>query len=154
MESNLLQKSKAVSSFLKNNPDIFFTKADKGNSTVAVLKSEYVNNINNMLKDENTYILGDKDLTHKIDSDLRDILNRWFSKEFIENQTKRSLMSNNSLLHKAYGIPKIYKPNHPYRIIVLTISSPLHYFALFLHKILYKGIHYSMLKTAFSFIIC
>lgn len=64
-----------------------------------------------MLKDTNTYALVDKDPTHKIEKDLRDILNKWSSKGFIESHTKRSLTSYDSLLPRAYGIPKIHKQN-------------------------------------------
>lgn len=55
-ERILLNKSKFTSKFLSNNPNIIFAQADKGNSTVAILKNEYIDKINNMLSDTNTYI--------------------------------------------------------------------------------------------------
>jgi len=41
--------------FLKNNPNIIFIRADKGNITVAVNKIEYTNKIEDMLRDRDTY---------------------------------------------------------------------------------------------------
>lgn len=104
-----------------------------------------------MLKDTNTYVSVDKDPTLKIESDLRDILNRWVSKGFLESHTKMSLTSYDSLLPRAYEIPKIHKPYHPYRIIILTINSSFHHFALYLHKILYKSLPYSPFNVKNSF---
>lgn len=56
IDKELLFKSKILSEFWKNHPDILFTRADKGNVTVAVDRISYVNNINILLSDESTYI--------------------------------------------------------------------------------------------------
>lgn len=60
-------------------------------------------------------------------------------KSFI-NQNIRNSLKQNSLLPRVYGVPKIHKPNYPFRIIVFTINSPLYYFSLYLHKIIYISI--------------
>jgi len=49
--------------FLKHNPNIIFTRADKGNITVALNKIEYTNKINEMLQDIDTYNPINKDPT-------------------------------------------------------------------------------------------
>lgn len=90
--------------------------------------------------DTNTYITINKDPTKTIENNLKSILNRWKDLGFIDDNTKNLLRSSDSLLPRAYGIPKIHKINHPYRVIVSTIDSPLHKFSVFLHKILYKSI--------------
>jgi len=41
--------------FIKNNLDIIFTKADKGNITVVLNRNDYVSKITDMLDDINTY---------------------------------------------------------------------------------------------------
>jgi len=41
--------------FCKNNTNILFTKADKGNITVALKRTHYINSVNKMLKDSITY---------------------------------------------------------------------------------------------------
>jgi len=47
--------------FIKKNPDVIFTRADKGNITVALNREDYINSITNMLEDINTYIKIKKD---------------------------------------------------------------------------------------------
>jgi len=46
---------KITNKFIKNNLNIIFTRADKGNITVALEKSEYLNKIEEMLNDTETY---------------------------------------------------------------------------------------------------
>lgn len=42
------------------------------------------------------------------------------------------------MLPRAYGLPKIHKPNCPLRIIVSSINSPLYNLSVFLHKFIYN----------------
>jgi len=51
--------------FIKNNPNIIFTRADKGNITVTLEKTEYLNKIEEMLNDTETYEKINKDPTKK-----------------------------------------------------------------------------------------
>ena len=46
--------------FLKNNNDIFFTKADKGNLTVCMNISDYKQKMNTLLEDKSTYLVINK----------------------------------------------------------------------------------------------
>jgi len=48
---------RATSTFHKENPNILFTRADKGNTVVAVDRDSYYNNIEEILGDETTYQL-------------------------------------------------------------------------------------------------
>jgi len=41
--------------FIKNNPNIIFNRADKENITVALNRTDYINKIEDMLKDIDTY---------------------------------------------------------------------------------------------------
>jgi len=41
--------------FISNNNDIIFTRADKGNTTVALDKLDYESKMRNILSDRNTY---------------------------------------------------------------------------------------------------
>lgn len=59
--------------------------------TEAVFKNEYKAIINNMLKDNTAYQTTDKDPTNTTKNKLRDILNRWVQKGFINQHTKNSL---------------------------------------------------------------
>lgn len=131
-----MTKSKITTQFIKNNPDVIFTWADKGNSTISMSKTVY---IQKLLSNSDTYIIVDKDPIRTIESNLKDILNRWHNKKFINNETKKFLSSSKFSLPRAYGVPKIHKEN-PLRLIVSTINSPLHKLAQYLHQILYKSV--------------
>ena len=44
-----------MNNFLKQNSNVFFTRADKGNLTVCMNKTDYVNKMNALLDDKRTY---------------------------------------------------------------------------------------------------
>lgn len=44
------------------------------------------------------------------------------------------------MLAKAYGLPKVHKPNHPYRPIISLVNSPTHFLATILYNDLKKAI--------------
>lgn len=49
IERELLEVLMFAKQFVRLNPEIIFTKADKGNTTVALLKSEYLDKMNSLL---------------------------------------------------------------------------------------------------------
>jgi len=55
MQDELIRLLKITKSYCKNNTNIIFTKADKGNVTVALDRAHYFNSINLMLNDQTTY---------------------------------------------------------------------------------------------------
>jgi len=126
--------------FLSDHPDLIITRADKGNTTVAMDRGTYLNKMNDLLTDSNTYVIIKKNPVNKIISNLRELLARWRRKEFISTGVARSLLLSDGVLPRAYGLPKIHKANCPLRIIISSINSPLHFFASYLHKILYNNI--------------
>ncbi|KYN19995.1 hypothetical protein ALC57_07766 [Trachymyrmex cornetzi] len=69
----ILQKAtRLTKQFLKDNSNIIFTKADRGNLTVALDKNMYIEKVKTMLDDKDMKIL--KDPTSKINSNLRQLL--------------------------------------------------------------------------------
>ena len=54
LQKEMTQDIKSTHFFLKNNPNILITKADKGNTNVALDKTKYVNEIKTMLSDSRT----------------------------------------------------------------------------------------------------
>ena len=61
-----VREIKEARNFVKNNPDIVFIRADKGNTTVALTRANYNEKVINLLQDENTYQVRSKDKTTKI----------------------------------------------------------------------------------------
>jgi len=112
--NNLL---KITSKFVKNNPDIIYTTADKG-ITVALNRIEYMTKLENMLSDSETYDQIKKDPVKKIIKDIRTVLTGWKSKEYINNTIYNYIYCSDGNLPRAYGLPKIHKPGLTFRVIM------------------------------------
>jgi len=122
--------------FCLRNPEIIFTRADKGNITVALNKNNYINKMECLLGDINTYTLIKKDPSASIEKKLNARIKFWHKEKYISKSEMLQLRSSDSLLPKAYGLPKIHKENAPLRIIVSSINTALYPLAKFLNKIL------------------
>lgn len=75
--------------FAKNNP-IIFTRADKGNITVALNRDDYISKVNNMLLDTNTYIVN-RDPTPSLVRKTQVILKNWKKREYISRSTENCI---------------------------------------------------------------
>jgi len=73
-EKLLLKCLHHTEKFIRDNPDILFTKADKGNATVAIDISEYNNKMIENLSDANTYIEIKKDPIRKLSNNIKNVL--------------------------------------------------------------------------------
>ncbi|XP_077273242.1 uncharacterized protein LOC143903487 [Temnothorax americanus] len=140
VNTKLLTMYKITQRFCKNNPDIIFTRADKGNITVAMNKEYYIQKTENMLQDKNTYTILKKNPAKQIENDCNNLLKSWFKKEYISKKEYFRMHSSDAPLPKAYALPKIHKPNHPFRIIVSSIDTALYPLASFLQKIISDNI--------------
>jgi len=89
-----------------------------------------------ILKDINTYTIVNKDPSLSIERKLNYIVKKWYKEEYISKTELLRLRSSDSLLPKAYGLPKIHKKNTPLRIIVSSINTTLYPFAKLLSKII------------------
>lgn len=57
IQQKLLEMHKATKKFCRDNPNIIFTRADKGNITVALDRMEYTTKVDMVLGDKNSYSL-------------------------------------------------------------------------------------------------
>lgn len=126
--------------FLKNNDDVFITKADKSQVTVIMDKEVYIDRMTEMLNDKTTYTLLNKDPVKRITTKLNDLIKTWRNNEIIDENTYKCLNCTNGNLPRCYGLPKVHKPGYPLRIIVSSVGSPLYNVAKFLHDILHESI--------------
>ncbi|XP_071580549.1 uncharacterized protein [Temnothorax nylanderi] len=129
--------------FTLAHPNIFFTRADKGNVTIALNRDGYIEKMEETLADPATYSIVKKDPLKKMTNDLRELLKRWKNKKFISDQEYRALLTTDGVLPRPYGLPKIHKPGCPLRIIVSSINSPLYVLASYLHNIIYENITFT-----------
>jgi len=136
----ILKSLHITKTFIKNNPDIIFMKADKGNTVVALDRLDYVNKMEILLSDKDTYSMLQRNPVSKLLIDLKTMLKRWLNSKYISSCTHTYLNASNAILPRAYGLPKIHKPNVPLRIIVSSSGSPLHNLAEFLQKIISRSL--------------
>ncbi|EFN64952.1 hypothetical protein EAG_12523, partial [Camponotus floridanus] len=54
-DKSILGAFNAATKFTRENPDILFTRADKGNTTVALNRDDYLSNMLTLLADASTY---------------------------------------------------------------------------------------------------
>lgn len=104
IEKKLLRRSKMVSAFLQKKSWHHFHSPIKAILLLPFSKQDYLNKINNMLRNTNTYSLVNKDPTWGSERDLHDLLNRWVLKDFINNNIEHSLMPSNFLFSTAYRV--------------------------------------------------
>jgi len=136
IDAHILKEYINCKKFLKNNNDIFVTKADKGQVTVFMDKSEYVNQMEAILSDDSTYKILKNNPLRKITAGLDGLLKMWLKNNIIDGLTYKRLRCTNGSLPRCYGLPKIHKPGYPLRIIVSSLGSPLYEVAKFLNSVL------------------
>jgi len=151
IQLELMRLLRITKTFFKDNTNIIFTKADKGNITVALDRAHYINSINEMLIDPLTYEVIQKNPIKNLELKLNNILKRWVSLGFISKKELFALRNIDCSLPKAYGLPKLHKENIPFRIIVSSIGTTLYSVADYLQKILHNSLPPSMGQVKNSF---
>jgi len=94
-----------------------------------------------ILSDNDTYRLINRDPTNKMTTGIRSILTGWSSKGFIDQEIYKKLYISDGELPRSCGLPKIHKTNTPLRIIVSSINSPFYKLAIFLKDIIKKSLN-------------
>ena len=135
-----VEEMKDAGNFVKNNPEIVFTKADKVNTTVALARTDYSVKVKNLLQDENTYQARPKDTTTIIQNNVNCLVKTWEKKNLINNMLANDLKSSNAIPSRFYGLLKIHKEGNPVRPIVSCVGSPTYNLAPFLSTIISKNI--------------
>ncbi|XP_011869804.1 PREDICTED: uncharacterized protein LOC105563102, partial [Vollenhovia emeryi] len=136
----LLSQFSSCNRFLRDNEDVFVTRADKGQVTVVMNRDSYTEKMLDLLNDNNTYKSITRDPIRKITNKLHELIKAWLDNDIISESTYKYLNCTNGNLPRCYGLPKIHKSGYPLRIIVSTIGSPLYNISWFLHKILFDSI--------------
>lgn len=150
-DETLIRAANITKEFLRENPNVIFTRADKGNVTVALDREIYLKKMTDMFSDESTYLILSKNPIRKMINGLHELLVRWKSHNYISDMTYKRLNCTDGVLPRAYGLPKIHKPNCPFRVIVSSINTPLYQLAAFLHNIIYDAIPRAHSHVANSF---
>jgi len=131
INQKLYKLIKLSTQFLKDNQNLILTKADKSNITAALDKTDYINKINQMLQDTNTYAKIIKNSINKMVSNIKSLLIRWKRMDYISLAMYRLIYCSDGILPRAYGLPKVHKPDCQFRVIISSIDSQLHSLAFF-----------------------
>lgn len=120
----------------KNKDNILVLKADKGNTTVIINRTEYLEKSQNILRDETTYKKLKKDPTITVQNKNKKIIDTLVREGFIDNEQGKKLKTGAANPPKIYFQPKIHKNNRPFRPIVSFVGSPLYSLTGFLASLL------------------
>jgi len=93
IESKIISLHRSTKKFRKENPNVIFTRADKGNVTVAIDREHYIKKIEETLKDKNTYAQVRRNPIKNIERNLNSTIKRWWNKGHISKQSYLSLFS-------------------------------------------------------------
>lgn len=133
----LLTKSKHLTNkFFKENNELILTNSDKSKKTVIMEKVEYEEKMNDLLSDNNTYVLLNKDPTNMVLKKCIEVINELYNNSIISNRISESLKIKHPISPKIYGLPKLHKTGIPLRPIVSTIDSPAYNISKFCCNIL------------------
>jgi len=81
IESTLITANQTTKKFIKNNPEVLFTRADKGNTVVALDRSDYISKMENSLSDTNTYTVVPRNPANILNN-LKDLLKHWLNLKY------------------------------------------------------------------------
>ncbi|XP_072766477.1 uncharacterized protein [Anoplolepis gracilipes] len=126
--------------FLSDNNDLLVTKADKGQSTVVMNKTDYLLKMESLLSDEFTYKKINKNPTKPLMNKINSLLKSWLNNKLIDERTYKHLNCTNGNLPRCYGLPKTHKPGFPLRIIVSTVGSALYNLSTYIQDILQRSV--------------
>ncbi|XP_018372103.1 PREDICTED: uncharacterized protein LOC108766985 [Trachymyrmex cornetzi] len=128
---NITRQERLALQDLNRDTDIIVLPADKGNTTVVINTSDYKKKMKNLLSDK-AYKKLDKDPTNTIAQKTKTLV----EESNIPSKTKSTLKPTNPLPPRLYGLPKVHKPDIPFRPIVSAIRSPTYSLSRFLAQTL------------------
>lgn len=104
MKQSLLE----LKSFLKDNPDVFFSKSDKSNTTVLLYKHQYIEGVEKMISYNNTYQKIDEDPSKYLSCLILKFLDKLRIKKYLNpNIEKKDIQTSKCILARAYALAKI-----------------------------------------------
>ncbi|XP_068704205.1 uncharacterized protein [Montipora foliosa] len=122
--SNLPQDELRALHDLRKGKDRLIIQADKGNCTVVMDQKDYDEKVQQILNDQKTYKVLDKDSTQRTERKLNEKLANLKREDKINDNLYKKLRSCDGLPPRFYDLQKVHKPGHPLRPIVSFIDSP------------------------------
>ncbi|XP_072383799.1 uncharacterized protein [Diabrotica undecimpunctata] len=136
---NLYTKTKK---FLKYNPELLVTKADKGNVTVILERTHYLQLCSSLIDNDRSYVSLTSNPTSSLQRKCNTLIASLASSNEIDRNTKKKLTTYNGNIAKFYALPKIHKPTLSVRPIVASIGTPTENISAFVTDILTNAYNY------------
>ena len=133
-KKNLTNNEKKALLNLSKKNEISICKADKGNCTVILDRTDYYQKFL-LLKGETTYKAIKQDQTKSIKRRLNAFIFDLLKRDRITKQQYYFLRNSDSCAPRLYGLPKVHKKDFPMRPIISFINSPLYNFSKYLSKL-------------------
>ncbi|XP_036347982.1 uncharacterized protein LOC118757371 [Rhagoletis pomonella] len=127
-------KAKTFVRLHKNN--LIITDADKGNKTVAMYKTEYLDKMNKLIDDKNTYKAIRSDPTNALQRKNNKIVDELYKGKHINFREKQQLTCTAATAPRLYGLPKIHKLDVPLRPIVSSFMVPCYQLSKYIGEFL------------------
>ena len=121
--SNLTKAEREAITTLVKDDSIMILPADKGKCLVVMDREEYVNKMEEKLKDRTTYEPLAKDPTEEIKQAISKELKRIKDEGQLDNRLYYKMLPTKTKIPRMYGQPKIHKANYPLREIVDSTGS-------------------------------
>ncbi|XP_062710491.1 uncharacterized protein LOC134288736 [Aedes albopictus] len=139
-------------SFLKDNPNVYVVRSDKGNKTVLMESEDYKKKMLELLQDRTTYAPIPRDPTSRYERLNNNIVRRIRNLDIIDDRTAKQLTRYNAVCPRIYGQPKAHKPGLPLRPVVPNITAPSYNLSKFIGKIFQQSLVSTYnIKDSFSF---
>ena len=149
------QRLNSCKLFLKNNKNLFFTIADKGNKTVCLNVNDYNEKMKNLLSDKSTYHIKNrsKTLLDSLQKSSSNFLKQWNDKGWLEKvYNDYEISQTHTILPRIYGLPKLHKLGIPLRPVFSNVNSPTSLLAKNVSDLLYNCLNPpdSYIKNSFD----
>ncbi|XP_044745159.1 uncharacterized protein LOC123307022 [Coccinella septempunctata] len=141
--------------YLKDHQDLLVMQSDKGNVTVLMDRSQYVDLSREILEDDNHYKILPRDPTTSMQTKCNSLVKNLVNKGYITESEGKRLYNYNAVPARFYGLPKIHKPTLTLRPIVSFINTPTSKLSIYMADILARTLAATedryFVKDSFSF---
>ena len=123
---------------LKKDKSIRILKPDKGNGVVVMSDKDYIDKMNNILKDQSKFVV-DANQNRSMETtekEINDILEYLHYHSYISSQTLKKIQPKGDVMPRLRGAPKIHKDGCPLRPVLNMRNSSTYKISRWLNEIL------------------
>ena len=131
---------KKTKEFIKRNPQLLITRADKGNTIVIIRKLNYIEKTEKLFSDKKYYKQIKTNPLSSLERRSNDLIKLLNKNNFSGFGKKFDSVLQKSNIPKPYGLVKIHKDGFPIRPIMSAINSSLYNISKFFTQFLTKNL--------------